>query len=90
MREITMETKEIIMWVILAITWIRVIWRGVCIKVLAESFKDTRKNLTDWIYDIGKSVEKYGEMPDNLRGYEKKRIEELQAEAKEWGEKNVK
>ena len=85
-----METKDIIMWAVLAITWIRVIWQGACIKELEESLKDTRKNLIDWIYDIGKNVEKYEEMPDNLRDYEKKRIEELQAEAKEWREKNVK
>ena len=42
------------------------------------------------IYDIGKIVEKYEEMPDNLRDHEKIRMEALQAKAKEWGEKNVK
>lgn len=90
MRENTMEDKEIIMWVVLAITWIRVIWHATCIKELEESLKDTREDLIDWIYDIGKSVEKYGEMPDNLKDHEKIRMEALQAEAKEWGEKNVK
>lgn len=85
-----MEYKEIIMWSILLVTWIRSIWQGACIKELEESLKDTREDLIDWIYDIGKSVEKYGEMPDNLKDHEKIRMEALQAEAKEWGEKNVK
>lgn len=85
-----METKDIITWVVLAVIWVRVIWHAACLNKLEESMEETREDLINWIYDIGKSVEKYGEMPDNLKDHEKIRMEALQAEAKEWGEKNAK
>ena len=94
MREITMETNDIIMWIVLAITWIRVIWQAECIKEMREDIKGFKELITDWLDDIEEGLEPYNCIPDNLRDYEKQWMEINQKKAKEWEKewekKNVK
>lgn len=85
-----METKDIIMWAVLAVIWVRIMWQAESIKEMRKDIKGFKEMITAWLDDIEEGLEPYNCIPDNLRDYEKRRIEELQAEAKEWGEKNVK
>lgn len=89
---IDMSNHEKIVYIILAVIWIRIIWQGVCIENLYKELNTTRLNVLNWLYDIGKNVESYMEMPDNLSDEEKQRMERNQKRAKEvakeWGKKN--
>ena len=80
------------MYIVLAVIWARLIWQGVCIKDLTEELETTRRQCLDWIYELGKGLDNYVDMPDNLRDYEKRIIEKNQKKAKkqaeEWEKKN--
>ena len=88
-----MSNYEKVICVVLAVVWVRLIWQGVCIKDLTEELETTRRQCLDWIYDLGKNLEDYEYMPDNLRDYEKKWMERNQKKAKkqaeEWEKKDV-
>ena len=88
-----MSDYEKILCVVLAVVWVRLIWQGVCIKNLTEELETTRRQCLDWIYELGKGLDNYVDMPDNLRDYEKRIIEKNQKkakeQAKEWEKKDV-
>ena len=93
-----MSNHEKIVYIILAVIWIRIIWQGVCIKELEKENERLKQIIIDWLNKISDAMEVYMDIPDNLRDYEKQWMVENQKRAKEWakewakeqGEKNVK
>lgn len=89
-----METKDIIMWAVLVFMFIKLIYLEVSVKYLEEQLYTVKGSLFKWFKDLCEELEYYMELPDNLRDFEKTRMERNQKKAKEWEKewekKNVK